>query len=114
MAQVATVRQSSGDQGEPVGRGKQNPHIAVLKNEGHLLRFEQRINRHKHATGGWGAETCNDCLEALFEVDRHPLAALQSERHQTGRELVHAGSQLTVRQARGAAGQRPRLRRTVR
>ncbi len=65
--------------GQTLGRGHQHPHIAVLQDEGDLLGLEQRIDRHEDAAGSRRAETGDDGLEALFQVDGDAFAARQAE-----------------------------------
>jgi hypothetical protein len=59
--------------------GDQCPHLAIAHDVGDLIGLEQRIEWHEDAAGSRCAEAGDDGLEALFEVDRDALAALQSE-----------------------------------
>jgi len=111
MAQAGDALQNQRRQ--PLRRGDERAGAAVVQDVGHLRRLEQRIQRHEDGARGGAAETRDDGLEALFEVDRHPLAALHTERQQTGREGVDVGLEFGVAQRCGAVGQRARGRRAA-
>jgi len=96
VAQVVARRQHGGEQRQAFAGGEQRADIAVAHDVGHLISLEQRIERHEDATGGGCAETGDDRFEALFEVDRDALAALQAEADEAGDEAVDRPLQLAV------------------
>ena len=77
VPQVRTLGQRPREQRQALGRRDQHAHVAVAQDVGHLLRLEQRIERHEHAAGGRGAEHRDDGLDALFEIDADAFGSSQ-------------------------------------
>jgi hypothetical protein len=112
--QRATLRQTRRQRAQAVGRGHQHAHGAVAGDEGDLIGFEQRIDRHEHATGGSGAEHRAHVLDALFKIDGDALAAAQAQRQQRAGHLPDLGRQAGIVEAPGAMYQRFGARRAAR
>ena len=67
------------EQREALGRRDEDAHLAVAEDVRELLGLQQRVDRDEHTAGGRRAEHRDDGLDALLEVDRHPLAPAQPE-----------------------------------
>ena len=111
MAQVRALAQGTGKQRQTIGRGHENPNIAVLQDKADLLRFEKRIDWHEYAARRWRAETCDNRFEPLLQVDRDAIGTLQAQCHQPGAELADRRVKAGIRERRFFAGQ-GRLRRS--
>ena len=114
MAQVMALRQNVFHQRETLRRSHEHANIAVAQNEGHLLWFEQRIDRHKYRPGCGHPKTGNNGFKPLFKINGNPFTARQPQFQQPSSELADASIQIAVTQVRGATGQCNRLRRTLR
>ncbi|KFB73559.1 MAG: hypothetical protein AW09_001183 [Candidatus Accumulibacter phosphatis] len=113
VPQIMAHGKSRRQQRQTFGRGDERPHIAVAHDVGHLFGLEQRVQRHKDATGGSAAKTRNDGFQPLLEVDGHPLAALQAEANETADETGNGLLELSVAHRLFAVSQRDGVRLTI-
>jgi hypothetical protein len=75
MAQIRAGGEHLAQQHQPLRRGDQHADVAVLQDEGHLLRLEDRVDRDEHRASGGGAEAGDHGFDALVEVDGDAVAA---------------------------------------
>lgn len=112
--QVGALGQGRQQAGEPLRRGEQHPHIAVGEDVAHLLGLEDRVHRHEDQARRAGAEGGDHRLEALFQIDAHPLAALQAKAQQAVGAAPDGVTQLAIVQGRGTVGEGAGIWRALR
>jgi aminopeptidase N len=64
-------------QREALGGRDEDAHVAVAEDVRDLLRLQQRVDRDERTAGHRRAEHRDHRLDALVQVDRHPLPAPQ-------------------------------------
>ena len=84
------------EQGEPLRRGHQDPHIAVLKDVTDLPGPQQRVDRDKDPAACRHAEQRGDRLDSLVEIDGNPVTAAKPQGAQRGAEVSHLTPELRV------------------
>ena len=112
MAQIRAVRKHFREQSQTFRRGDQDAGIAIPKDVGHLVRFEQRVQRHEDGARRRRAEGCGDALMALLEIDADAIGACDPETHQSRGEGIDLGGQGGIGQRDAAVGQRLAERRS--
>ena len=110
MTQIVAGGQDGLKQTEPLWRGDQYAHVAVMQNKGHLIWLEQGVHWHKHSACSRTAKACDHRFKAFFEVDGHPFSTRQAQIYQARGTSIHSRMQFTIVHVNVTIGERMHMR----